>query len=619
VLFFLSYVLDLNFKLQGQLANLTGAAAAIFGTLLFAAVTLLGVGLWHLRAWKPPLGRAGRIGLYLSLVSLVGFGVTAAEVVVSAVQKSQPSDNIFWFSFLGLLLSVIGPILLGAGLRQVSWLGLGRLFPFVVAAGAVLAFDPIVPWHDTGMLAMGLSWATLGASMLLRKPAASIAGLVAAIFLVAVVGIGIPGFGRSTQDMCDAPFEQPPLASTNVIFHNGLILTMDEAQPQAQAIAIKGDRIVAVGSNEDILVLADSATQVVDLEGKTVLPGFIDSHEHRIGLHPDESGQPGGVIQDAIVQGWTSIDELFANDELIRELCTLNQNGELRLRVNAYLALHSPQGDTYGNWYQAYEAGREYSPYLRLAGVKIYMDHGWGHGELIWTQEQLNQMVQEAHDLNWQIAVHTVGEPAHTSILDALEKALGGQADPRYRHRIEHVIVISDEEIQRMKRLGIIASTQLNGPGTWVDFDDYHEPLMTPDLYPHFARWRDLFAAGVMIAGSSDWPGSSTEEGFGAPMLLLYQAVTRTGNNRRPPEQWMIGQAITIEEALRSLTINGAYATFEEDKKGSLTAGKLADLVILSANPLTAPIEIVPDIQVLMTMIGGTVEYCVQGQITPCP
>ena len=81
----------------------------------------------------------------------------------------------------------------------------------------------------------------------------------------------------------------------------------------------------------------------------------------------------------------------------------------------------------------------------------------------------------------------------------------------------------------------------------------------------------------------------------------------------------MIGQAITIEEALRSLTINGAYATFEEDKKGSLTEGKLADLVVLSANPLTAPIEMVPDIQVLMTMIGGAVEYCVQGQTTPCP
>ena len=455
---------------------------------------------------------------------------------------------------------------------------------------------------------------------MLRKYWWIIAGPFIIIVLVAtVLRIGVPGFGQSTREVCEASSQQTSPSLSKLILFNGIILTMDEAQPQAQAIAIKGDRIVAVGSNEDILVLADSATQVVDLEGTTVVPGFIDSHEHRIGDQQGQSGQPQGVIQDAIEQGWTSIDELFVNDERLRELCTLNQNGELRLRVNAYLALHSPQGNSYGNWHQAYEAGREVSPYLRLAGVKIYMDHGWGHGELLWTQEQLDQMVQEAHDLNWQIAAHTVGEPAHTSILDALEKALGGQADSRYRHRIEHVIVISDDEIQRMQRLGIIASIQLNGPGTWVDYDDYHEPLMTPDLYPHFARWRDLFAAGVMIAGSSDWPGSSTEEGFGAPMLLLYQAVTRTGNNRRPPEQWMMGQAITIEEALRSLTINGAYATLEEDKKGSLTEGKLADLVILSANPLTASIEIVPDIQVWMTMIGGTVEYCVQGQITPCP
>ena len=81
----------------------------------------------------------------------------------------------------------------------------------------------------------------------------------------------------------------------------------------------------------------------------------------------------------------------------------------------------------------------------------------------------------------------------------------------------------------------------------------------------------------------------------------------------------MLDQIITVEQALRSLTINGAYATFEEDKKGSLTAGKLADLVILSANPLTAPIETVPDIHVLMTMIGGTVEYCVLGNASPCP
>ena len=81
----------------------------------------------------------------------------------------------------------------------------------------------------------------------------------------------------------------------------------------------------------------------------------------------------------------------------------------------------------------------------------------------------------------------------------------------------------------------------------------------------------------------------------------------------------MLDQVITVEQALRSLTINGAYATFEEDKKGSLESGKLADIVILSENPLTEPIENVPDIQILMTMIGGKVEYCAVGQESLCP
>ena len=169
VLFFLTYVWDLIYKSQGQVANSLGFAS--FGSLWFAAVTLLGIGLWRLRAWKPPLSRAGRVGLYLSLVALAGFGVTAAAMLVSAVQTSQPPpEDIFWFFFLGLVLSVIGPILLGVGLRQVSWLGLGRLFPFAVAAGAILAPFDIYPSHDIGLMVLGLSWAALGASMLLHKP-----------------------------------------------------------------------------------------------------------------------------------------------------------------------------------------------------------------------------------------------------------------------------------------------------------------------------------------------------------------------------------------------------------------------------------------------------------------
>lgn len=446
--------------------------------------------------------------------------------------------------------------------------------------------------------------------------------LVIPILLILIFACTLPEVSPTITDtpvVSAAETEKIPALSPDAIFYNGIILTMDDNQPQAQAIAIEGERILAVGTDGEILALKDSSTQLIDLQETTVTPGFIDSHQHRIGNRIGGGiEEPEPIIQLAIEQGWTSINELFVHEQRLNELRSLNEAGKLRLRVNAYLALHSPFGDPYGNWYQAYQPGFEYSPYLRLAGVKIFMDHGWGSGKLIWTQEELDQMVLEAHRLGWQIAIHTVGEPAHNMALNALEKALGGAADSRYRHRIEHVVVISDNDIQRMKRLGVIASIQFTVPGTSVEWPDFDSEV-TSDMYPHVGRWRDLVEAGVLIVGSSDWPWSTLEEGFGSPMLLLYQAVTRTGTNRRPPESWMVGQAITLEQAMRSLTINGAYATFEEEKKGSLKPGKLADLVILSENPLTALIEAVPDIQVLLTMIGGKIEYCAAGQESFCP
>ncbi len=448
-----------------------------------------------------------------------------------------------------------------------------------------------------------------------------LAFLILAILSLAACG---PSSPSATRPAASSPASAtippaPPAITADIIFTNGDILTLDDAYPSAEAIAIKGDKILEVGNNDEILALKGPSTQEINLQGKTVTPGFIDSHQHRIGNRVGGGfEEPEPSIQQAVEQGWTSLNEMFVHEQRLNELRSLNEAGKLRVRVNAYLGLHDPDGNSYGNWYQAYQPGFEYSPYLRLAGVKIFMDHGWGLGKLIWTQEELDQMVLEAHRLGWQIATHTVSESAHTMILNSLEKALGGAADNRYRHRIEHVVVISDNDIQRMKRLGIIASFQLSGPGTWVDYPDFY-PGTTPEMYPHIARWRDLAEAGVFIVGSSDWPWGTLEQGFGSPMLLLYQAVTRTGTNRRPPEPWMRGQEITMELALRSLTINGAYATFEEEEKGSLEAGKFADLVILSGNPLTAPIETVPDIQVMVTIIGGKAEYCAAGQESLCP
>jgi hypothetical protein len=139
--------------------------------LMVVASGLLGVGLWRMRTWASGIGRIGRVGLYVCIASFAGFGLTALTLFISAVQTAQPPGYTFVFFALGLLFSVIGPILLGTGLRHVGWLGPGRLLPFAVALGTILAFVPTDPWHDIGLLILGLSWSGLGSLMLLRKPA----------------------------------------------------------------------------------------------------------------------------------------------------------------------------------------------------------------------------------------------------------------------------------------------------------------------------------------------------------------------------------------------------------------------------------------------------------------
>ena len=153
---------------EGQIVNFP--LYAFFTGLMVVATALLGVGLWRMRTWASGIGRIGRVGLYLCIASFAGIGLTALTAFVSAVRTAQPPGYTFVFFALGLLFSVVGPILLGTGLRHVRWLGPGRFLPFAIAGGTILAWVPTDPWHDIGLLILALSWAGLGAAMLLRRP-----------------------------------------------------------------------------------------------------------------------------------------------------------------------------------------------------------------------------------------------------------------------------------------------------------------------------------------------------------------------------------------------------------------------------------------------------------------
>ncbi|TFH07205.1 MAG: hypothetical protein E4H14_09015 [Candidatus Thorarchaeota archaeon] len=419
--------------------------------------------------------------------------------------------------------------------------------------------------------------------------------VVLALLLASLLYLTSQGFWNETTD-------SPP----DFIIHNGDILTMEQSPAQVEALAIRGEYIVAAGDENDILAMAGSNTQVIDLEGRTLLPGFIDAHSHHIGdRNYVNQSTPEEVIESVLSSGWTSISELFVNQDRLDELITLDQQDDLRIRVNAYLPLNYGL-DMFGDWYQAYQPGQEYSSKLRIAGVKIFMDNWYTNWVQFFSQTDLDSLVQQAHEDGFQIAFHSVTDNATDIVLNALESALDGQSNQLYRHRIEHLVLLRDDQIQRMADLGIIASFQL----TWIN-SDWKLASSYPILqnYSHLAgRWSDILEAGIPSQGSTDFPWLLGQTNRSA-MYAVSSAVTRVGGLGLIPTDWMLNQTLSVEQALRLLTIDAAYGTFQEDIKGSIKVGKFADLVILSDNPLTVPENTLGDLEVLMTMVGGVVEY----------
>jgi len=152
---------------EGQVINLP--LSIFFVSLGFVAAVLLGIGLWRIRKSNLTESRIARVGLYLCIASVACIGLTAAGTIIAQVQSGRSADIFFIFLLLGFPLSIIGSLLLGAGIRHVNWLGWGRLFPFTVAGGAVLAFLDVDPIHDIGLTILALSWTAFGVSILLRK------------------------------------------------------------------------------------------------------------------------------------------------------------------------------------------------------------------------------------------------------------------------------------------------------------------------------------------------------------------------------------------------------------------------------------------------------------------
>lgn len=209
-----------------------------------------------------------------------------------------------------------------------------------------------------------------------------------------------------------------------------------------------------------------------------------------------------------------------------------------------------------------------------------------------------NADVARDHDL--QLCVHAIGDRANRETLDLFDAALDGadRATER-RWRIEHAQNVHPDDVPRFTDLGVIAAIQsvhCTSDGPWVP-----ERLGEERSIERAYVWRDFLDAGVALMNGTDTPVEDID-----PIANFYSAVTRRMNNG---ETFTPDQVLTREEALRSMTLDAAYGAFEENDKGSIEVGKLADFVVLSQDLLTVPEEAITDTQVEMTIVGGEVVY----------
>jgi predicted amidohydrolase YtcJ len=387
---------------------------------------------------------------------------------------------------------------------------------------------------------------------------------------------------------------------------------MEDAQPEAEAVLVAGDSIIAVGTLAEVRTVTGPAAREVDLGGWTLLPGFIDSHSHRItqrfkwGFETELEATTA-----ALAEGWTGIAELALTPEEYDALVEADRRGELLVRIDAYLAVNPFAGGDVDDWYTAYQPGQVLSPHLRIAGLKVFIDADSGR-TLLWQPDELAAFVSDRHAEGWQVAMKAIGKRSHELALHALERALVNDSNERHRHRIEHSLAVDDDQLRRLAELGVVVAIQPGFPGV-IWYDDDIRRLVAEEGVADMFRWPEYLAAGIPAAASPYNPDPRYPEfidaSYVSPMGVLYRSLTQTGLGDHPPEPWMLDRALTVEQLLPLLTIGGAYSTGVDDVRGSLAVGKLADLVVLDADPRSVPTESLLDVSVQMTMVGGAVHY----------
>lgn len=354
-------------------------------------------------------------------------------------------------------------------------------------------------------------------------------------------------------------------------------------------------------------------------------------------IHRDDSGYPTGILIDhaqglvarkipppgfevirrrllqaareCVRLGITSVHDAGVGEQTIAAYRDLIAKRELPIRVYAMIG---GQGKL---WDDCRKRGPEIGDRLTVRSIKLMADGALGSrgaallapysddpgnaGLLMLSGDEIERIARQALAAGFQVNTHAIGDRANRTVLEAYAAALGGKNDNRFR--VEHAQVVAPEDFELFAKYNVIASMQ----ATHATSDmRWAEQRLGPKRVKGAYAWRKFLSLGVPVPNGSDFPVEEPN-----PIDGFYAAVSRQDRAGNPPGGWMPDQRMTRAEALRSWTAAGAYAAFEEDRKGTLVPGMLADFVMLSADIMTIPLAEIPNTRVTMTVVGGEVVY----------